>query len=981
MKWGCALAGLMVGAMPATAWAQDQAVPAAPAPGPQDQPPADSGDPEAAGDEIVVSGQVEGAVPGDVKPEQQLGPAEIRSYGASNITELMTELSSQLGSGSGRGDEQPVVLLSGRRSSMREIGTLPPEAIQRIDILPEEAALQYGYSATQKVINFVLRRRYASLTAEVEGRTPTAGGNAGANGEADVTVIRRDERITFGVEYDQSTGILESERGVSRAGASQFDLIGNVAGVGGAEIDPALSAAAGGPVTVAGIPDAVAAGGVPTLADFVAGANQANVTDITPYRTLVGPQKRLQINGSYARPLSDKVRATLSVQLDGSENYSLQGLPSATLLVRPDNPYSPFANDVRVLRYFDALGPLTSASSARNAEGGLNLNGEGTPWASSWNWSFEGTYRVETRHSTTERGIDASPMQSLLDVGDPAFNPFTPLTLDLLRRRPEDQANSRTGTGRVNMLTTGPLFSLPAGKVRATLRVAGTTIDKTSNSLRNGIATHGDISRDSGSVRGSIDLPITSRRYDVLSAIGDLSLNTNFEVEQFSDFGRLTSSSYGLRWSPIPWIQTRLRWDVDGRAPNPGQLADPVVTTPNVRIFDYVRNESVDITRITGGNPLLRADDRHVFSAALNIRPTIGSKSTLDIQAEYTNQRYRNASGEFPGPTAEVEAAFPDRFVRDASGRLLSVDYRAINFDRQDHEQVKWGFNLWLPIGSPAAQRMRERMTAFRTARQEAQRTGQPLPPEVAAQMEQFRRLGQQSTLFGDNQRGPARGQGPQGQGQGQQSQNQGQEGRPAQPPEAGGEQGARRFGPGGGGGGFGRGGGGGGRGGFGGGGNNGIRLGLSHTWVLKDLDVIRPGLPVLDYLDGSGRGRSGGTSAHQIELRSSVQRDGYRLQLNGNWQSATQVATGALGSTDRLRFHSLAKFNLAAQVDLSQQLDLVAKHPWFRGSRVSLRVDNVFDAHQRVTDINGETPTAYAPNLMDPLGRLVRLSFRKQFY
>ena len=37
--------------------------------------------------------------------------------------------------------------------------------------------------------------------------------------------------------------------------------------------------------------------------------------------------------------------------------------------------------------------------------------------------------------------------------------------------------------------------------------------------------------------------------------------------------------------------------------------------------------------------------------------------------------------------------------------------------------------------------------------------------------------------------------------------------------------------------------------------------------------------------------------------------------------------------------------------------------------------------ARQRVTDANGVTPSAYAPNLRDPLGRVVRLTFRKMFF
>ncbi|MBL7373368.1 hypothetical protein INQ23_29050, partial [Escherichia coli] len=83
-----------------------------------------------------------------------------------------------LGSSAGRGDEQPVILISGRRSSMNEVRDLPTEAIDRIDILPEEVALQYGYGPTQKVINFVLRNRFRAVTTVLEGQMPTAGGNA-----------------------------------------------------------------------------------------------------------------------------------------------------------------------------------------------------------------------------------------------------------------------------------------------------------------------------------------------------------------------------------------------------------------------------------------------------------------------------------------------------------------------------------------------------------------------------------------------------------------------------------------------------------------------------------------------------------------------------------------------------------------------------------------------------------------------------------
>lgn len=127
------------------------------------------------GEEIVVTGQrLRGSVVGDIAPELTLTPGDVRSYGVSSLADLIAELAPQTSSGRGRGGESPVVLLNGRRiSSFAEIRNIPTEAIQRVEILPEEVALKYGYRADQKVVNVVLRRRFNAVTAELEGAVPT----------------------------------------------------------------------------------------------------------------------------------------------------------------------------------------------------------------------------------------------------------------------------------------------------------------------------------------------------------------------------------------------------------------------------------------------------------------------------------------------------------------------------------------------------------------------------------------------------------------------------------------------------------------------------------------------------------------------------------------------------------------------------------------------------------------------------------------
>ena len=148
-------------------------------PTPRTAPPAAAEEDEDEGaPDIVVTGsrRQPGAVIGDIPPEQQLSPADIRSYGVGSITELLAELTPQTTSGRGAGGG-PVILLNGRRiSGFQEIRDLPTEAIARVDILPEEVALKYGYRADQRVVNFVLRRRFRAVTAELNGRAATEGG-------------------------------------------------------------------------------------------------------------------------------------------------------------------------------------------------------------------------------------------------------------------------------------------------------------------------------------------------------------------------------------------------------------------------------------------------------------------------------------------------------------------------------------------------------------------------------------------------------------------------------------------------------------------------------------------------------------------------------------------------------------------------------------------------------------------------------------
>ena len=65
---------------------------------------------------------------------------------------------------------------------------------------------------------------------------------------------------------------------------------------------------------------------------------------------------------------------------------------------------------------------------------------------------------------------------------------------------------------------------------------------------------------------------------------------------------------------------------------------------------------------------------------------------------------------------------------------------------------------------------------------------------------------------------------------------------------------------------------------------------------------------------------------------------------------------------------------------NFGEQPELTLKHPWLRGSSLRLDVTNVFNARPKVNDAFGQVPLNYQPDLLDPLGRTIMISFRKLF-
>ncbi|MBX9707564.1 MAG: TonB-dependent receptor, partial [Caulobacteraceae bacterium] len=157
------------------------------------------------------------------------------------------------------------------------------------------------------------------------------------------------------------------------------------------------------------------------------------------------------------------------------------------------------------------------------------------------------------------------------------------------------------------------------------------------------------------------------------------------------------------------------------------------------------------------------------------------------------------------------------------------------------------------------------------------------------------------------------------------------------------------------------------------------LNISVFHTVRFTDEVTIRPGLPVLDLLDGDATAGNGGTPRNEIQVQGGVFRNGFGAFMNANWREGTEVDGGTGGST--LNFSDRTTVNLTMFADLNQRTNWVQRFPILRGARVSLSFENLFDSRLEVTSSSGTVPLNYQEDFLDPEGRVVRISLRKVLF
>ncbi len=202
---------------------------AAPAPTPAPDPETLDGANGATSGGIVVQGQrLRGQLDVEQDPILELDEADIAAEGVTSIADLITQITDQSGSNRGRGSGRPIILINGIRiGSFREIQNYPPEALERLEVFPEEVAQRFGFAPDRRVINLILKENYRNAEVEFEFEGPSRGGYHQREQELGYLQIANGARINVNLEASDTSFLTEDERDIIQTTGSVSDVAGD----------------------------------------------------------------------------------------------------------------------------------------------------------------------------------------------------------------------------------------------------------------------------------------------------------------------------------------------------------------------------------------------------------------------------------------------------------------------------------------------------------------------------------------------------------------------------------------------------------------------------------------------------------------------------------------------------------------------------------------------------------------------------------
>lgn len=335
--------------------------------------------------------------------------------------------------------------------------------------------------------------------------------------------------------------------------------------------------------------------------------------------------------------------------------------------------------------------PLRRRDTTLAGKLGLTFAGD----AGVWQWSVQSTADVERRRIMTRAATGA--------LDPEAWRSLT----------------SHERSFRMEGNIGGPLADFGTGQIVASLTAGINREIYHAYDRADPARTHA--SQTNASTFASLNVPLL--RDDKLALFGD------GRADAYSQGPLRGQYDIGARASPFEGFTASATWAQSRKRPGFGTLAQVPLSTPNVRVYDYLAGRQPYIDLVTGGNPALRDVREDRLDMRLTLKPFTARNITASL--EYSDRKDRNRVSGLLEPTPSVEAAFAGRFERDGQGNLVAFDARPVSMARGRTRVLRSGLNMTVPLGAATAAAATGRDKAQDAPPTAAELAGKParLPP------------------------------------------------------------------------------------------------------------------------------------------------------------------------------------------------------------------------------------------------------------
>lgn len=254
---------------------------------------------------------------------------------------------------------------------------------------------------------------------------------------------------------------------------------------------------------------------------------------------------------------------------------------------------------------------------------------------------------------------------------------------------------SRNISAGANFAADRTVVDLPAGAMTANLSARYGRFTSTADSQ----AVRTSRSVDTSDLGATLTIPLSRLSADkgAVPLLGDSSATLGATLRESGGASGNTLNA-GLFWAPIRTLKFNAQWSGIAESPPAQQRFEPAFFGDPRIVFDFATGEAVEVLPLLGGNPDLRPQTSERFA----LTGAIGPFTSWNVLGGLNFQRMssKDGIGRLPALTPELEALFPDRFQRDADGRLAVIDLRPVNLASTTMESLSSNLNFNLPVAA-----------------------------------------------------------------------------------------------------------------------------------------------------------------------------------------------------------------------------------------------------------------------------------------